>query len=118
MKRITYYLMKGSENDGYYLKPGVSTEEARWRLGEIESVLGDNYNIDELKRIIEAIKDGRCFVLPKVDESSKECLYQFLQDLFTEWSYEDRSVGLFGMSDGERELANALISALQSRSCD
>ena len=93
MKRITYYLMKGSESDGYYLKPGVSCEEARERIGIIEDILGDEYDLDRLRvimdqritlrdevaerwkltgdipldrlaELVRAEKDGRCVVLP------------------------------------------------------
>lgn len=36
-----------------------------------------------------------------------------LQDVFNELAYKDPAVGLFGMSDGEKELANAFIAALK-----
>ena len=37
-----------------------------------------------------------------------------LSDLFREWSYEDPSVGIFGMSDGETEIASSIIEKLTS----
>lgn len=37
MERLTYYSMKGSENDGWYLKPGVTREAAMYRLASYES---------------------------------------------------------------------------------
>nr|DAI64216.1 MAG TPA: Protein of unknown function (DUF551) [Caudoviricetes sp.] len=37
MKRLTYYSMKGSENDGWYLKSGVSKQDAVDRLAAYEN---------------------------------------------------------------------------------
>ena len=36
MERLTYYSMKGSENDGWYLKPGVTRENANEKLADYE----------------------------------------------------------------------------------
>lgn len=40
---------------------GVSIE----RLCAIEDILGDEYDIDRLRELVEADRDGRCVVLPK-----------------------------------------------------
>lgn len=34
------------------------------RLGQIEDILGDTYDLDRLRELVEADKDGRCFVRP------------------------------------------------------
>lgn len=34
------------------------------RLREIEDILGDDYNLDRLREIVKADRDGRCVVLP------------------------------------------------------
>lgn len=34
------------------------------RLCSIEDILGDEYDLDRLKELVEADKDGRCVVLP------------------------------------------------------
>ena len=34
------------------------------RLSEIENILGDDYDLDRLKELVEADRDGRCVVLP------------------------------------------------------
>ena len=34
------------------------------RLGEIEDILGDDYDLDHLRELVEANRDGRCVVLP------------------------------------------------------
>ena len=33
-------------------------------LADIYDILGDNYNLDRLREIVEADRDGRCIVLP------------------------------------------------------
>lgn len=39
------------------------------RLAAIEDILGDNYDLDRLRELVEADRDGRCVVLPcKVGE--------------------------------------------------
>ena len=35
-----------------------------WHLKKIEDILGDNYDLDRLREIVEADRDGRCVVLP------------------------------------------------------
>ena len=34
------------------------------RLQEIENILGDDYDLDRLRELIEADREGRCFVTP------------------------------------------------------
>ena len=34
------------------------------RVSEIEAILGDDYDLDRLRELVEADKDGRCVVLP------------------------------------------------------
>ena len=34
------------------------------RLTDIEDILGDNYDLDRLRELVEADRDGRCVVLP------------------------------------------------------
>ena len=34
------------------------------RLASIENILGDDYDLDRLKELVEADRDGRCVVLP------------------------------------------------------
>ena len=39
------------------------------RLNAIENILGDNYDLDHLRELVQADRDGRCVVLPcKVGE--------------------------------------------------
>lgn len=34
------------------------------RVSEIEAILGDDYDLDRLRELVEADRDGRCVVLP------------------------------------------------------
>ena len=34
------------------------------RLGEIEDILGDDYDLDRLNELVKADKEGRCVILP------------------------------------------------------
>ena len=39
------------------------------RLAAIEDILGDEYDLDELREMVQAKRDGRCVVLPcKIDD--------------------------------------------------
>lgn len=38
--------------------------EIYWHLKEIEDILGDDYDLDRLRELVEAGRDGRCVVLP------------------------------------------------------
>lgn len=39
------------------------------RLASIEDILGDEYDLDELREMVQAKRDGRCVVLPcKIDD--------------------------------------------------
>ena len=53
----------------------ITTSEALWdvlgkafdavyRLQEIENILGDDYDLERLKELVEADREGRCMVLP------------------------------------------------------
>lgn len=48
-----------TDYDGFY-----AFFEAVNRLGEIEDILGDDYDLDRLRELVEADKEGRCVVLP------------------------------------------------------
>lgn len=37
------------------------------RLREIENIIGDNYDLERLKELVEAGREGKCVVLPCKD---------------------------------------------------
>ena len=42
------------------------------RLGAIEEILGDDYDLDRLKKLVAADRDGRCVVLPSGGHTNKD----------------------------------------------
>lgn len=38
--------------------------EFYWRLKKIEDILGEDYDLDRLRELVEADRDGRCVVMP------------------------------------------------------
>ena len=51
------------------------------RLADIEDILGDDYDLDRLKELVEADRDGRCVVLPcKIGDT----VYDILMGKITE----------------------------------
>ena len=38
------------------------------RLAAIEDILGDTYDLDHLRELVEADKAGRCVIIPSCDE--------------------------------------------------
>ena len=68
--------------------------------------------LERVQELAQAEKDGRLVALPIVQERDRKSFVDGLQDYFQEASFCDRSVGIFGMSDGEKELAFALMTVL------
>ena len=81
MERLTERHYKAT--DGYYMKCSetchIDCGEKSYceevdnvvdRLGAIEDILGDDYDLDHLRELVEADRDGRCLVLP-VKEGDK-----------------------------------------------
>lgn len=51
------------------------TQTAVDRLASIEDILGDTYDLDRLRELVEAGKDGRCVVLPCKYGERVYCVY-------------------------------------------
>ena len=65
MERLTERLENGAIN----VKYASQHETAIHRLASIEDILGDEYDLDELREMVQAKRDGRCVVLPcKIDD--------------------------------------------------
>lgn len=73
MERLTEKHYKAG--DGYYMKCSGTCGEGCCdgcpkgdefvdRLGQIEDILGDTYDLDRLRELVEADKAERCYVLP------------------------------------------------------
>ena len=61
MKRLTEHRGKGT----ILVDMGKHHESAIRRLAAIEDILGDEYDLDELREMVQAKREGRCVVLPK-----------------------------------------------------
>lgn len=65
MERLTERLENGVIN----VKYASQHETAIHRLVTIEDILGNEYDLDELKEVVQAKREGRCVVLPcKIDD--------------------------------------------------
>ena len=65
MERLTEHRGKGT----IIVDMGKYHESAIRRLAAIEDILGDEYDLDELREMAQAKRDGRCVVLPcKIDD--------------------------------------------------
>ena len=60
MERLTERLENGVIN----VKYASQHETAIHRLAAIEDILGDEYDLDELREMVQAKREGRCVVLP------------------------------------------------------
>ena len=60
MERMTEHRGKGT----ILVDMGKHHESAIRRLAAIEDILGDEYDLEELREMIQAKRDGRCVVLP------------------------------------------------------
>ena len=60
MERLTERLENGAIN----VKYASQHETAIHRLVTIEDILGDEYDLDELKEVAQAKREGRCVVVP------------------------------------------------------
>ena len=63
MERLTEYgkygFAKIKNNKKFYIRNTIE------RLAKIEDILGDNYDLDRLRELVEADRDGRCVIRPK-----------------------------------------------------
>lgn len=57
-------IMNG-DGTGYWSISPSKYFEAFQRLADIEDILGDDYDLERLRELVEADRDGRCVVLPQ-----------------------------------------------------
>lgn len=96
---------------------GCPFEEQAWsRLAAYEDICFDadgkeRITADELSALVKARDEGQVMEMPDVSERDRQSMADFLHDCFAEW-IDDPSVGLYGMTEGEAALANAIMAAL------
>lgn len=68
LREATGCVLPGFENNGvngcYDIPDAEWLEESIDRLAAIEDILGDEYDLDRLRELAEADREGRCVVLP------------------------------------------------------
>ena len=73
MKRLTEYtipetgfsVVSKEKYKRISMEEKPSIEKVYNRLKKIEDILGDKYDLDELREMVQAKRDGRCVVLPE-----------------------------------------------------
>ena len=68
-----------------------SAKKRALRASQIESILGDDYDLDRLRELVEADQEGRCVVLPcklhdKVFFIENGCVKETEVDAFHNWT--------------------------------
>lgn len=96
MKRITFdglfcdiAMCKAAHEDCPH---GICSQRQTWeRLKLLEDVLGDNYDLDRLRELVQADREGQCVVLPcklhdKVFFIENGCVKETEVDSFHNWT--------------------------------
>ena len=100
MERLTERLENGAIN----VKYASQHETAIHRLATIEDILGDEYDLDELREMVQAKRKGRCIVLPckkgdTVWRIVHDAAPHITKDRCTDIKYENRDVWVHLIGD-------------------
>ena len=60
MERLTY---RDANGEAWYSDAGTEADRLHF-IADTEDILGDDYDLDRLRDLVEADRDGRCVVLP------------------------------------------------------
>lgn len=98
MKRITKIYPSGAWG------LSGSIDDAVLRFAEIENILGDEYDLEHLKELVKAEREGRCVVLPCKDWleivfGEQEVFYGIDMD---DMDYEERPIRELSVESAER----------------
>lgn len=101
---------------GMYRTDIPAEEQALHRLSELRAeffvTVANGIEFNRLEEICNAERDGRCAVLPKVPNADKDLMSAYLKEHFDKAAIIDKDAGLYGMTEGEAKLANAILAAL------
>lgn len=100
MERLTERFGNGIIN----VKYASQHETAIHRLAAIEDILGDEYNLDELREMVQAKREGRCIVLPckkgdTVWRIVHDAAPHITKDRCTDIKYENRDIWVHLIGD-------------------
>ena len=98
MKRLTKIYPSGS----YGIVGDI--DDAVHRLAAIEDILGDEYDLDELREMVQVKRKGRCIVLPcKKGDTVWRIVYDaaphITKDRCTDIKYENRDIWVHLIGD-------------------
>ncbi|WP_419543027.1 hypothetical protein [Negativibacillus massiliensis] len=62
------------------IKLGQWKNEVLIRLSKIEDILGDDYDLDRLKELVQANREGKCVVLPCRVGDKVYCIQSYFND--------------------------------------
>ena len=61
MERLTY---RDANGEAWYSDAGTEADRLHF-IADMENILGGNYDLDRLRELAEADREGRCFLFPK-----------------------------------------------------
>ena len=76
MQRLTKRLPNGVIHVDF----AKQKESVMGRLASIEDILGDEYDLDELREMVQAKREGRCVVLPCKVEDTLYDIYEAMRN--------------------------------------
>src|SRR5699024_8684496 len=60
VERLTY---RDANGEAWYSDAGTEADRLHF-IADMEDILGDDYDLDRLRELVEADREGRCVVLP------------------------------------------------------
>lgn len=101
MKRLTYF-----DGGKWRLKIGDTEHSGQWvdRLAAYEDILGGEYDLDRLRELAQADREGRCVVLPckkgdTVWRIVHDAAPHITKDRCTDIKYENRDIWVHLIGD-------------------
>lgn len=61
MERLTY---RDANGEAWYSDAGTEADRLHF-IADMENILGGNYDLNRLRELVEADREGRCFLFPK-----------------------------------------------------
>ena len=105
MERLT---KRSDDGKGYipchWMESAEAVDKGQNRLADIEDILGDEYDLDELRELVQAKRKGRCIVLPckkgdTVWRIVHDAAPHITKDRCTDIKYENRDIWVHLIGD-------------------
>ena len=100
MERLTY---RDANGEAWYSDAGTEADRLHF-IADMEDILGDGYDLDRLRELVEADRDGRCIVLPckkgdTVWRIVHDAAPHITKDRCTDIKYENRDIWVHLIGD-------------------